>query len=178
MTKRILFLVPILLLAGLLVAFSIGLQRNPNVIPSTLIDRPLPPFDLPGVSDTVPGFSSEELAGKPRMLNIFASWCTACRVEHPLFMRLAEEGHEIHGLNWKDKPEDAARWLTQLGNPYVAAGSDESGRAGIDLGVTGVPETYITDRFGRVRYKHVGPVTPKDWEQKLKPLLETLEQEA
>lgn len=178
MTKRLLFLTPLALLAILVAAFAVGLQRDPSVIPSTLIDKPLPAFALPNVYPGQPGLSNHDFHGEPRLLNVFASWCTACRIEHPLFMRLAGEGWPIYGLDWKDRATDAADWLTRLGDPYRRAANDEPGRTGIDLGVTGVPESYIIDKAGRVRYKHVGPVTAKDWEHTLKPIIEQLRNEA
>ena len=176
--KRLIYLLPVAVLIGLLLLFSIGLGRDPSKIPSTLIDRPLPQFSLPGVHESTAGFSSESFRGEPRLINVFASWCTACRIEHPLLMQLRAQGVPVYGLDWKDKPADGARWLRDFGDPYVAAANDESGRTGIDLGVTGVPETYVVDKAGQVRYKHIGPITPEVWRDTLQPLMQKLGAEA
>jgi cytochrome c biogenesis protein CcmG/thiol:disulfide interchange protein DsbE len=175
--KRLLFLSPVIILAIALVALALGLKRDPSKIPSTLIDRPLPEFALPGVYEGSPGFGSADLTGEPRLMNIFASWCTACRIEHPMLMQLRGQGVPIYGLDWKDKPADGARWLRTNGDPYLAAANDENGRVGIDLGVTGVPETFVIDRAGRVRYKHIGPISPDDWRDTLQPLFQKLRSE-
>jgi cytochrome c biogenesis protein CcmG, thiol:disulfide interchange protein DsbE len=177
--NRLIFIVPLLLFGGIAVAFGIGLTKDPSIIPSQLIDRPLPAFDLPGVEAGAPGFASADLAtGTPKLLNVFASWCTSCRVEHPLLMQLKAEGVPIYGLDWKDKPVDGAGYLAQYGSPYLATANDENGRAGIDLGVTGTPETFVIDGAGRVRYKHVGPITPEVWAEVLQPLMTRLAAEA
>ena len=133
--------------------------RDPNDIPSALIGQPVPAFDLPAVEGTgTPGLSSADLAGDLAVVNVFASWCVPCRAEHATLTELAEEqGLTLHGLNYKDAPEDAAAWLAELGNPYERIGSDEPGRAGIEWGITGVPETFIT-RGGEVLYRHRGPI--------------------
>lgn len=175
--KRLLFLSPILMLIVVLVALAVGLRRDPAKIPSTLIDRPLPEFALPGVYAGSSGFGSKDFLGKPRLMNVFASWCAACRIEHPVLMKLHAEGVPIYGLDWKDTPQDGAQWLRTSGDPYLAAANDERGRVGIDLGVTGVPETFVIDRAGRVRYKHIGPISPDDWRDILQPLLRKLEGE-
>ena len=174
--KRLIFILPLVLFAGLAVAFWVGLQRDPSKLPSQLIDRPVPQFALPPVTAGEPGLTSADLKGEPALLNVFASWCVPCRLEHPVLMRLKAEGVPIYGLDWKD--DAGAQWLAEHGDPYRRAGDDRSGRTGIDLGVTGVPETFVVDRHGRVRYKHVGPVTPEDWERTLGPLMRKLKAEA
>lgn len=181
--KRLLFGVPVVLFAGLIAFFAFGLTQDPSRIPSMLIDRPLPQFDLPGLDATSPGFGtatfgSAATRGTPKLLNVFASWCAACPQEHPMLTRIAGEGVPVFGLNWKDKPDDAKAWLAQLGNPYARIASDPGARTGIDLGVTGVPETFVVDGHGRVRYKQVGPITPDDWNKTLKPMLDRLRMEA
>ena len=176
--KRLLFIVPVLLFAAIAIAFGYGLTRDPSKLPSTLIDRPLPTFALPGVTPDVPGLVAAEIKGQPVLLNVFASWCLPCRAEHPVLMGMAKQGVPIYGLNWKEPAADGAKWIADFGNPYQRIGNDESGRAGIDLGVTGVPETFVIDRNGRVRYKHTGPIEREDWEQTLKPLLAKLRNEA
>jgi len=173
--KRLLFLLPLLVLGGMAVFFGIGLTRDPSKLPSTLIDRPLPRFAMTGVAPGSPGLATADLAGRPALLNVFASWCAGCRVEHPLLMELSRQGVPIYGLDWKDKPADGAAWLAAYGNPYRRVGNDEAGRVGIDLGVTGAPETFVVDARGRVRHKHVGPITREVWETELKPLLAELE---
>lgn len=170
-------IVPIALFAGVLVAFAVGLKRDPAILPSMLIGKPLPAFDLPAVRDGDVGLRSADLKGEPALLNVFASWCVACRVEHPTLMRLKAEGVPIHGLDWKDEAVDGAQWLSEHGDPYQRAGNDRTGRAGIDLGVSGVPETFVVDRTGRVRYRQVGAVTPEVWAQTIGPLMARLRAE-
>ncbi len=141
--NRWLFLLPVLIFAGVMVAFGYGLTRDPSKLPSMLIDRPLPAIDLPGLTPGAPGLQNAAFTREPALLNVFASWCMPCRVEHPVLMGLAEKGVPIYGLNWKEKAvEDGAAWIAKFGNPYRAIGSDLAGRTGIDLGVTGVPETF------------------------------------
>lgn len=179
--KRLLFLLPVFGFIGLIAVFGIGLTKDPSVLPSQLIDRPLPEFALPGIEATPdggPGFASAALQGEPMLLNIFASWCAACPQEHPVLTNIAAEGVPIYGLAWKDKPEDSRNWLTRWGNPYTAVAADEPGRTAIDLGVTGVPETFVVDKAGRVRFKQIGPITPEDWQTRIKPLLDQLRAEA
>ena len=177
--RRLLFLAPVVAFAGVIVAFAFGLRHDPSVLPSTLIGKSVPAFALPPVRPGDGGLASAQLAsgGGPRLLNAFASWCVSCRVEHPLLLALKAQGVPIDGLDWKDKPADGARYLAQQGDPYQRVGNDESGRAGIDLGVAGVPETFLVDGHGRVRYKQVGPITPDDWTRTIQPLMERLRRE-
>ena len=174
--KRLIFLVPVAAFVGLAIFLGLGLTRDPKVIPSQLIDKPLPAFALPGV-EAGGGFATAGLKG-PLLLNVWASWCTPCQQEHPMLTRIAGEGVPVYGLAWKDKPADSRAWLARFGNPFKAVGADVDGRAGIDLGLTGVPETFVIDARGRVRMKQTGPITPEDWEQKIKPLLARLQAEA
>lgn len=181
--KRLLFGLPVVLFAGLIAFFAFGLTQDPSRIPSMLIDRPLPQFDLPGLDAASPGFGTAAFGtptarGAPKLLNVFASWCAACPEEHPMLTRIAGEGVPVFGLNWKDQPDAAKAWLGRLGNPYARIGSDPGARTGIDLGVTGVPETFVVDGHGRVRYKQVGPITADDWDRTLKPMLDKLRLEA
>jgi cytochrome c biogenesis protein CcmG, thiol:disulfide interchange protein DsbE len=172
--KRLLFALPILLFAAVAGYFAIGLTRDPSTLPSALIDKKAPDFDLPALGERQ-GLASADLLGKVTLINFFASWCGPCRVEHPLLMRLAREGKVVlHGIAYKDRPEDAARFLAQLGDPYQRIGTDRDGRVAIDFGVYGVPETYVIDKTGTIRYRHVGPLTPDDWQGKLVPLLQEL----
>lgn len=176
--RRLAYIIPVVLFLMVGAALGLGLRRDPSVLPSMLIDRPMPEFDLPGVlpGDTQ-GLASADFTGKPALLNVFASWCVACVIEHPMLLQLQSQGVPIHGLDWKDTPTDGARWLEERGNPYSLIGSDPRGRTGIDFGVTGAPETFVIDGHGKVRYRHVGPITPEVWNETLKPMLARLESE-
>lgn len=178
MIRRILFFLPLIGFAVMAVYFAVGLQGDPRIVPSALIDKPVPDFDLPPLLDTVPGLAARDFGGEVAMVNIFASWCVPCRAEHPLLMRLAENGEvAIYGLNWKDRQADAVAWLTELGNPYTRIGHDLSGRIGIDWGVYGVPETYLIDKRGRIRYKHVGPIFTDTLNETVLPMIRELQTE-
>ena len=158
MLRRVLYILPLLVFAGMAIYFAVGLQRDPKILPSALIDKPVPKFELPPLMEGVPGLATGDFGGEVAIVNVFASWCVPCRAEHPLITRIAEEGiAPVYGLNWKNEKADAIAWLEELGNPYTRIGWDLSGRAGIEWGVYGIPETYIVDRNGRIRYKHVGP---------------------
>jgi len=176
--SRALLFVPLALFLALVGFFAVGLTRNPNEIRSVLIDKPLPAIDLPVPDREDVRFQTATLSGKVSLLNVFASWCIACRVEHPLLLRLsATKEVPVYGLAWKDKPAELRDWLEELGNPYELIGDDARGRTAIDLGVTGAPETFVIDRQGRIRYKHVGPIDDHVWENKLKPMIATIEAE-
>lgn len=173
--SRIKYLTPVAVFLALGVALAWGLTRNPREIPSALIGKPVPEFVLPPVQGRTLGLSSDNLEGEVSLVNVFASWCTACREEHPLFMQLKKQGVvPIHGLNYKDRPADAARWLDMLGDPYTRTGADRDGRVAIDWGVYGVPETFVVSRDGRIAYKHIGAVTPEALRTKILPLVESL----
>lgn len=173
--KYLRFAVPLLIFSVIGTALGVGLTLDPKNIPSALIGKPVPVFDLPPVLGRTQGLQSSDLQGDIALLNVFASWCTACRAEHPLFMRLArEQTVPIHGLNYKDQPQDAAAWLEQLGDPYTRTGADINGRVGIEFGVYGVPETFVIGRDGRIAYKHIGPVTPDALTNTILPLVERL----
>ena len=174
--KRLLFLLPVAVFFAVVAAFVMGLRHDPSHITSTLINKPLPQFALPAVRDNQ-GLASADFKGEPMLLNVFASWCVACRVEHPLLLQLKSQGVTIQGLDWKDEAADGARYLADNGDPYIKAGNDKTGRTGIDLGVAGVPETFVVDRKGRVRYKFIGPIEADDWENTIKPLLQHLRSE-
>jgi cytochrome c biogenesis protein CcmG/thiol:disulfide interchange protein DsbE len=170
--SRLLPLSVFLLIAVLL---GMGLFMDPKLVPSPLIGKPVPEFSLPPVQGRKPGLARQDLMGEVSMVNVFASWCVACRQEHPLLMQLSRQGViPIHGLNYKDQPQEAADWLDSLGDPYTRTGADLDGRVGIDWGVYGVPETFIIDKAGRIAYKHIGPIAQKDWEETLQPLIEEL----
>ncbi len=173
--KRLVFLLPVTLFIALAVALAWGLTRDPGELPSVLIGKPVPEFALPPVQGRTLGLSSDDLRGEVSLVNVFASWCTACRDEHPLFMRLSASGVvPIHGLNYRDRPEDAAGWLDELGDPYTRTGADRNGRVGIDWGVYGVPETFVVGPDGRIAYKHVGPVTERALKETILPLVARL----
>lgn len=174
--KRLLFLLPVALFAAVIGAFVLGLRHDPSHITSVLIDKPLPQFALPAVRDDQ-GLASADFKGEPMLLNVFASWCVACRQEHQMLLQLKQQGVIIHGLDWKDEAVAGARYLAENGDPYTKAGNDQSGRTGIDLGVAGVPETFVVDGHGRVRYKFIGPIDADDWENTLKPMLQRLRSE-
>jgi cytochrome c biogenesis protein CcmG, thiol:disulfide interchange protein DsbE len=174
--KRLLFLLPAALFAAVIGAFVLGLKHDPSHITSVLINKPLPAFALPAVRDNQ-GLASADFKGEPMLLNVFASWCVACREEHQMLLQLKQQGVVIQGLDWKDEAAAGARYLAENGDPYIRAGNDLSGRTGIDLGVAGVPETFVVDGRGRVRYKFIGPIDADDWENTLKPMLQRLRSE-
>lgn len=151
-------------------------ERVIDVVPSALIDKPVPDFELPGIPGYPnSGFASSSFGGKVSVVNVFASWCIPCRAEHPVIEHLAKMNvATVYGLNWKDRPAAATKWLAELGDPYAAIGSDQSGRAGIEWGVYGVPETYVVGPDAIIRYRHVGPITPSVLENKILPLIRDL----
>jgi DsbE subfamily thiol:disulfide oxidoreductase len=146
---------------------------TPNLIPSVMINKPAPSFDLPALLLDKPGLKSDDLKGQVTLVNFFASWCIPCRVEHPLLSQLGSHV-KLVGIVYKDKPEAARGFLDTLGDPYKAIAQDRDGRVGIDFGVYGVPESYLIDKEGRIRYKQVGPFTPEDINGKLIPMLAEL----
>ena len=173
--QRLLFLIPVAIFAVVAVYFVLGLQRDPSIVPSALIDKPAPAFDLPPVHDGADGFKTADLEGRVSLVNVFASWCIPCRVEHPLFMELAANGTvPVLGINWKDQQPDAVAWLAELGDPFERIGLDLNGRAGIEWGVYGVPETYVIGPDGRIRYKHVGPLTREELDRTILPMVQDL----
>lgn len=172
---RLGFLVPLLVFMALVVILGIGLTLDPRKVPSPLIGKPVPVFSLPPVLGRTLGLSDKDLKGQVSVVNVFASWCIPCRQEHPLIQRIAKEV-PVHGLNYKDRPEDAARWLDELGDPYTRTGADLDGRVAIDWGVYGVPETFLIDREGRIAYKQIGPITPRILEEKILPMVKRLKQ--
>jgi len=171
------FLLPLGIFAVLVVFLAIGLNLNPREVPSPLIGKPAPAFDLPQLHQPQARFSPAEMQGKVWLLNVWASWCVSCRQEHPLLVELAKaDVVPIYGLNYKDQREDALRWLKQFGDPYLLSIADAEGRVGIDYGVYGVPETYVIDKAGVIRYKQIGPVTQDVLEKKILPLIKVLRQ--
>lgn len=160
----------------LLVGFlAVGLTLDPREVPSPLVGKPAPAFELPVLQQPDKRFVSGDMRGKVWLLNVWASWCAACREEHPVLVELSKRGvMPILGLNYKDKGEDAQRWLAQFGDPYQLSVVDADGRIGIDYGVYGVPETYLIDAEGVIRYKQIGPLTMAILEQKVLPLAKAL----
>jgi len=169
---------PLAIFAAIAVLLGVGLTLNPREIPSPLIGKPVPEFRLEPVKGRTLGLASSDLRGEVSIVNVFASWCTACREEHPLWMRVKSEGSvPLHGLNYKDRPEDAVRWLDELGDPFTRTGADLDGRVGIEWGVYGVPETFVVDKRGMIRHKVIGAVTRKTLDEKLLPLVRKLQAE-
>lgn len=177
MRKRLLFLLPVALFAILAVYLMLGLrpERDPTLVPSAMIDKPAPDFVLPGLFDDGQGLATADLLGQVTLVNFFASWCVPCRAEHPILLRLArEEGIPLYGIAYKDKPDASRAWLADLGDPFQRIGVDLSGRTAIDFGVYGVPETYVIDGEGRIRHRHVGPLTPAMLDEVILPLIAEL----
>jgi len=173
MKRYLLPLAVFLVLAGFL---AVGLNRDPHEIPSPLVDKPAPAFNLPRVDDPMQMISTQDLRGQVWLLNVWASWCVACRQEHPLLVELARTGAiKVYGLNYKDKREDALGLLRKSGDPYVKSVSDTEGLVGIDYGVYGVPETFVIDKQGVIRYKQIGPITAEALRDTLLPLVKKLE---
>jgi cytochrome c biogenesis protein CcmG, thiol:disulfide interchange protein DsbE len=173
--SRLVLCGPVAVFLAVVVTFVFGLERDHDVLPSPLIGKPVPIFSLSAVKGRSLGLATGDLNGEVSLVNVFASWCVACREEHPVLMRLSEQGTvPIHGLNYKDKPDDAAHWLDAMGDPYTRTGADIDGRAAINWGVYGVPETFVVDRHGRIAYKQVGPITPQILETAILPLISKL----
>jgi cytochrome c biogenesis protein CcmG, thiol:disulfide interchange protein DsbE len=171
--KYLLPLAIFLVLAGFL---AVGLKLDPREVPSPLIGKPAPSFSLPKLGEPGVMFSADEMKGKVWLLNVWASWCSACREEHPVLMELAADSQlQLYGLDYKDTDTEASAVLKEAGNPYRAVAVDADGRVGIDYGVYGVPETYVIDKAGVIRYKHTGPITPEIWNEKIQPLMKGLQ---
>lgn len=174
---RLIMLLPLFVFVALAAVFLIRLETggNPDAIPSALIGRPAPDFDLPPLDGVArPGLARADLeGGGVTVVNVFASWCGPCRIEHPQLMELAkDDGINLVAINYKDQPANARRFLTDLGNPYAAIGVDPNGRAGIDWGLYGVPETFIIDATGTIRYKHIGPIGEDTLAEVIRPEIE------
>jgi len=169
------FVIPLVLFVVLVVFLAIGLGRDPHLVPSALIGKPAPDFALPELREPTKIISPKQMRGKVWLLNVWGSWCPACREEHPFLIEIARSGAvPIYGLDWKDKREDALAVLGELGDPYVLNISDFEGRAAIDYGITGAPETYLIDKQGLIRYKEVGQLTPEIMQKKILPMVQEL----
>ena len=177
--SRLTYLAPVAVFVVVAGFFAYGLTLDPREIPSVLIGKPVPEFTLLPVEGRTLGLSTSDLKGEVSLVNVFASWCAECRAEHPLLMKLREDNIvPVHGLNYKDTPEDAREWLDSLGDPYTRTGADLDGRVAIDFGVYGVPETFVIDKSGRIAYKHIGALSVSTLETKILPLVETLRRES
>jgi cytochrome c biogenesis protein CcmG/thiol:disulfide interchange protein DsbE len=174
--RRLLYLLPVALFIAVATYFVLALRpdHDPQILPSAMIDKPAPQFSLAALAGG-DSLKLDALKGHVTLINFFASWCEPCRDEHPVLMQLVKNDQiALYGIAYKDAPEDTQRFLTQLGNPYRSVGLDQNGRTGIDFGVYGVPETYVIDKEGRIRLRHVGPLTEADVVQQLLPLLKEL----
>ena len=172
MKRKFLFLLPAALFAVLLVAFAMGLNHDPQLLPSALINRPAPDFSLPGLYDPAHGLARKDLGGGVTLVNFFASWCLPCREEQAALMALAHRpGVTLDGIAYKDKRSDSRRFLDDFGNPYDRVAVDRDGATAINFGVYGVPETYVIDRTGHIRYRQVGPMSAEDIEQRILPMI-------
>ena len=173
------YLLPLFGFVVLVGFLAVGLKLDPSKIPSPLINKPAPDFSVPTLFDAEQLIGTEPLKGQVWLLNVFASWCVACRQEHPLLNDLSKQNLlTLVGLNYKDQREDALQWLGELGNPYNVIAYDLKGDVGIDYGVYGVPESFLIDKMGSIRYKQIGPFTAGIIEQKLIPLIKTLQAES
>lgn len=173
------FLIPLVVFLGLVVFLAIGLTRDPREVPSPLVGKPAPAFQVPELLDSNKTISNEDFKGQVWMFNVWASWCVACREEHPLLMQLARTTDiQLIGLDYKDKREDGERFLQTRGDPYRRIAFDADGRVGINYGVYGVPETFIIDKKGVIRHKHIGPITPEALQNKILPLIQQLRSES
>ena len=173
--KALKYILPLAIFLGLAVFFAIGLTRDPREVPSPFIGKAAPSFKLEQLHQPSQAFTPEEMKGKVWMLNVWASWCASCRVEHPLLVEMARSKMvTIVGLNYKDKREDATAWLQKFGNPYDLSAWDIDGRVGIHYGVYGAPETFVIDKQGVTRHKQIGPITPEALEKTILPLIKKL----
>jgi cytochrome c biogenesis protein CcmG, thiol:disulfide interchange protein DsbE len=169
------FIVPLAIFIVLVIVLAVGLKLDPRYVPSPLIDKPAPEFSLSSLDAPETTFTKQNFLGRPIILNVWASWCVACRDEHPLLVELAQDpALEIIGLNYKDARDDARAWLVQRGNPYRHTIFDPQGSLGLNLGVYGVPETFVIDAQGVIRHKRVGVLTPEIWRADFVPLLSRL----
>jgi cytochrome c biogenesis protein CcmG/thiol:disulfide interchange protein DsbE len=169
------YLIPLAIFIVLAGFLGVGLKLNPREVPSPLVDKPAPAFSLPLLKDPAVQLAAEQMKGQVWVLNVWASWCVPCLAEHPYVTQMARSsGAQVIGLNYKDKPADATAWLARHGDPYASIVADRDGRVGIDYGVYGVPETFVIDKAGVIRFKQIGPITPEALRDKLLPLIKRL----
>ena len=180
MSKSLKSLTPLILFLALAALLFYGLKLDPRKVPSPLVGKPAPQFSLPALQDPSQMVSDADFKGKISLVNVWASWCVSCRAEHEELMKLSREEQDIQimGLNWKDDPNDATRMLRTFGDPYVVSAFDPDNKVGIDWGVYGAPETFLVDFEGIIRYKHIGPIDRKVWEQTLRPLVQEIKAES
>jgi len=172
---QIRYILPLLLFSLLVVLFIFGMRIDPRKVPSPLIGKPLPAFELAQLQHPELTLSEQSLHGEVVLVNVWASWCVSCRYEHPVLLAFSRQNHaKVYGLNYKDTRKDALQWLRQYGDPYEASAFDPQGRTGLDFGVYGVPETYVLDKDGIIRYKHIGPVSQEDLDERILPLIKKL----
>jgi cytochrome c biogenesis protein CcmG, thiol:disulfide interchange protein DsbE len=174
--KRLIYVIPLIGFFAIAAYLAVGLTKDPHVLPSVLIDQEVPPFDLAAIEGRDRGFSKDDLLGDVTLVNIFGSWCVACRVEHPFLMEMKEKGLiPIHGIDWREENRSAGpAWLARFGDPYTLIGDDPESKAAIAFGVTGAPETFVVDKRGVIRYKHIGPMTAQFWQDTIRPMVEEL----
>ncbi|WP_019340634.1 DsbE family thiol:disulfide interchange protein [Stutzerimonas stutzeri] len=172
--KRLLMLLPLAIFLLVAVFLYRGLFLDPTELPSALIGKPLPSFSLPSVEDPQRMVTAEDIKGKPALVNVWATWCVACKVEHPVLNKLAEQGVVIHGVNYKDENASAQKWLRDFHDPYQLNIRDEQGTLGLDLGVYGAPETFLVDKQGIIRHKYVGVIDERVWREQLAALYQQL----
>lgn len=175
---RLLYALPLVLAVSLGGLFYSQLGKDPNRLESVLIDQEVPPFDLPAIEGRDVGFGSRDLVGQVTLVNVFGSWCVACRAEHGFLVRIkANKEVPIYGINWRERDRQAGpAWLRRYGDPYTRVGDDPDSKAAIAFGVTGAPESFIVDKRGVIRYKHTGPLDARVWKETIKPLVEKLQQ--
>jgi cytochrome c biogenesis protein CcmG, thiol:disulfide interchange protein DsbE len=169
------YLIPLAIFIALAGFLAVGLKLNPREVPSPLVGKAAPAFSLPLLKEPAVQMTAAQMKGQVWVLNVWASWCVPCLAEHPYVTQLAKSGVTVVGLNYKDKPQDATGWLAKHGDPYKMIVADRDGRVGIDYGVYGVPETFVIDRDGVIRFKHIGPLTPQALNEKLLPALKALD---
>ena len=173
--KALRFVIPLAIFIALAAFLAVGLTRDPREVPSPFIGKAAPPFRLEQVADANAAFTPADMKGKVWLLNVWASWCASCRVEHPVLVEMSRRNLvPIVGLNYKDRRDDALQWLGRYGNPYSVSAYDVEGKVGIDYGVYGAPETFVIDKQGVIRYKQIGPITPEALEKKILPLIREL----
>ncbi|MCL2297535.1 MAG: DsbE family thiol:disulfide interchange protein [Proteobacteria bacterium] len=178
MKKKLLLLIPLVVFFVLAGFFVVGLGLNPREVPSPLIGKPAPTFALPDLNEPEKTVTSKDFLGQVWLFNVWASWCVSCRAEHPLLVAYAKTNEvAIVGLNYKDKPADGKAWLRQYGDPYTVSVIDADGRVGIDYGVYGVPETFLIDKQGIIRYKQIGPITEEAMRKTIIPMIKELKQQ-
>ncbi|MDN5849795.1 MAG: DsbE family thiol:disulfide interchange protein [Nitrococcus sp.] len=175
--KRTLLFLPLILFGAMALMLGLGLTSDPSQVESPLVGKPAPEFQVPGLRNPGSSVQLSDFEGEVALINVWASWCTTCRQEHPYLMALSENGVPIYGIDYKDERSKAISWLERYGSPYQAVGFDRKGEVGMDWGVYGVPETYVIDRNGVIRYKHTGAITARSLNETLQPLIAKLRRE-